>query len=102
MTESIRRTPTDEPAGYDPAGIERKWQERWDERGTNPAGPRAGHPPFYALMMFPYPSAEGLHVGNLFAFTGNDIYGRFQRLQGHNVFEPLGYDAFGIHSENYA
>ena len=58
--------------------------------------------PFYALMMFPYPSAEGLHVGNLFAFTGNDIYGRFQRLQGHTVFEPLGFDAFGIHSENFA
>jgi leucyl-tRNA synthetase len=53
-------------------------------------------------MMFPYPSAEGLHVGNLFAFTGNDIYGRFQRLQGHTVFEPMGFDAFGIHSENYA
>ncbi len=53
-------------------------------------------------MMFPYPSAEGLHVGNLFAFTGNDIYGRFQRLQGHTVFEPLGFDAFGIHSENFA
>ena len=52
--------------------------------------------------MFPYPTAEGLHVGNLFAFTGNDIYGRFQRLQGHTVFEPLGYDAFGIHSENFA
>ena len=54
--------------------------------------------PFYNLMMFPYPSAEGLHVGNLFAFTGNDIYGRFQRLQGHDVFEPIGFDAFGIHS----
>jgi leucyl-tRNA synthetase len=53
-------------------------------------------------MMFPYPSAEGLHVGNLFAFTGNDIYGRFQRLKGHTVFEPIGYDAFGIHSENFA
>ena len=53
-------------------------------------------------MMFPYPSAEGLHVGNLFAFTGCDIYARFQRLQGHTVFEPLGYDAFGIHSENFA
>ena len=61
-----------------------------------------GERPFYQLMMFPYPSAEGLHVGNLFAFTGNDIYGRFQRLKGHTVFEPLGYDAFGIHSENYA
>jgi len=53
-------------------------------------------------MMFPYPSAEGLHVGNLFAFTGNDIFARFQRMRGHTVFEPLGYDAFGIHSENYA
>ncbi len=61
-----------------------------------------GARPFYALMMFPYPSAEGLHVGNLFAFTGCDIYARFQRLQGHTVFEPLGYDAFGIHSENFA
>ena len=70
--------------------------------GTNVADPRDGARPFYALMMFPYPSAEGLHVGNLFAFTGNDIYGRFQRLQGHTVFEPIGYDAFGIHSENYA
>ena len=53
-------------------------------------------------MMFPYPSAEGLHVGNLFAFTGNDIYGRYQRQHGHAVFEPMGFDAFGIHSENYA
>ena len=53
-------------------------------------------------MMFPYPSAEGLHVGNMFAFTGSDTYGRFKRLQGHDVFEPIGYDAFGIHSENYA
>ena len=53
-------------------------------------------------MMFPYPSAEGLHVGNMFAFTGSDIYGRFKRLQGYDVFEPIGFDAFGIHSENYA
>jgi leucyl-tRNA synthetase len=52
--------------------------------------------------MFPYPSAEGLHVGNMFAFTGSDVYGRFKRLQGHDVFEPIGFDAFGIHSENYA
>ncbi|MEO7085320.1 MAG: leucine--tRNA ligase [Gemmatimonadaceae bacterium] len=102
MTESTRRTPTEDPVGYDPAGIERKWQERWEKRGTNHADLDAGNRPFYALMMFPYPSAEGLHVGNLFAFTGNDIYARFQRLQGHTVFEPLGYDAFGIHSENFA
>ncbi len=87
---------------YDPAAVELKWRDRWRERRTNETDLANGERPFYALMMFPYPSAEGLHVGNLFAFTGNDIYGRFQRLQGHTVFEPLGYDAFGIHSENYA
>ncbi|HEX3534548.1 MAG TPA: leucine--tRNA ligase [Gemmatimonadaceae bacterium] len=87
---------------YDPQAIERKWQRIWQERGTNNTDLHRAQRPYYALMMFPYPSAEGLHVGNLFAFTGNDIHGRFQRLMGHNVFEPLGYDAFGIHSENYA
>ena len=87
---------------YDPGAVERKWQRIWQERGTNNTDLQRAQRPFYALMMFPYPSAEGLHVGNLFAFTGNDVYGRFQRLMGHNVFEPLGYDAFGIHSENYA
>ena len=87
---------------YDPIAIEAKWQSYWLERRTNETDLAKGPNPFYALMMFPYPSAEGLHVGNLFAFTGNDIYGRFQRLQGHTVFEPMGFDAFGIHSENYA
>jgi leucyl-tRNA synthetase len=87
---------------YDPAAVESKWRDRWRERGTNHTDLRGAERPFYSLMMFPYPSAEGLHVGNLFAFTGADIYGRFQRMQGHNVFEPLGYDAFGIHSENHA
>ena len=53
-------------------------------------------------MMFPYPSAEGLHVGNIYAFTGADVHGRFKRMQGHDVFEPIGFDAFGIHSENFA
>ncbi len=87
---------------YDPIAIEARWQDRWRERRTNETDLAGGPDPFYALMMFPYPSAEGLHVGNLFAFTGSDIYGRFQRLQGHTVFEPMGFDAFGIHSENYA
>ncbi|HLE56200.1 MAG TPA: class I tRNA ligase family protein, partial [Rhodothermia bacterium] len=90
------------PGEYDPQEVEGKWQQRWREQGTNATDIRGAADPYYALMMFPYPSAEGLHVGNLFAFVGNDIYGRFQRLQGHNVFEPFGYDAFGIHSENYA
>ena len=57
---------------------------------------------FRSLMMFPYPSAEGLHVGNMYAFTGSDIYSRFKRMQGFDVFEPIGLDGFGIHSENYA
>jgi leucyl-tRNA synthetase len=89
-------------ASYDPTAIERKWQERWNERSTNSPDLDRAPKPFYQLMMFPYPSAEGLHIGNVFAFTGNDIHGRFQRLKGNNVFEPIGFDAFGIHSENYA
>src|SRR5438270_668974 len=74
---------------YDPQLVEAKWQERWVREHTNE--PDLDHPrrPFYNLMMFPYPSAEGLHVGNMFAFTGADIYGRFKRLQGHDVFEHL-------------
>jgi len=90
------------PTPYAPALVEPKWRARWAERGTNHADLDRAARPFYALMMFPYPSAEGLHVGNLFAFTGSDISARYHRLLGHDVFQPLGYDAFGIHSENYA
>lgn len=89
-------------SGYDPAAVESKWQRLWEERGTNRVDLRGSERPYYNLMMFPYPSAEGLHVGNVFAFVGSDIHGRFRRLQGFDVFEPLGFDAFGIHSENYA
>ncbi|MHB1310763.1 MAG: leucine--tRNA ligase [Gemmatimonadaceae bacterium] len=101
MTDSQPPVNPDEPVAYDPTAIESKWRTRWQERGTNTTDLH-GARPYYQLMMFPYPSAEGLHIGNLYAFTGNDIHGRFQRLQGHTVFEPLGYDAFGIHSENFA
>ena len=94
--------PADIAAPYDPAAVETKWRARWAELGTNVADIKNAARPYYALMMFPYPSAEGLHVGNMFAFTGNDIFARFQRMQGLDVFQPLGYDAFGIHSENYA
>ncbi|MEO8090917.1 MAG: leucine--tRNA ligase, partial [Gemmatimonadales bacterium] len=87
---------------YRPDLIEPKWQARWAERRTNEPDLDRAKRPFYNLMMFPYPSAEGLHVGNMFAFTGSDVYGRFKRLQGYDVFEPIGFDAFGIHSENYA
>jgi leucyl-tRNA synthetase len=90
------------PDGYNPEAVEAKWQARWAERRTNEPDLDNAKRPFYNLMMFPYPSAEGLHVGNMFAFTGSDVYGRFKRLQGYDVFEPIGFDAFGIHSENYA
>src|SRR6059036_3291622 len=79
---------------YDPQAVEARWQARWVADHTNEPDLDRPRQPFYNLMMFPYPSAEGLHVWNMFAFTGADIYGRFKRLQG--------YDAFGIHSENYA
>src|SRR5215213_3847928 len=87
---------------YNPDVVEAKWQARWAEQHTNEPDLDNAKRPFYNLMMFPYPSAEGLHVGNMFAFTGSDVYGRFKRLQGYDVFEPIGFDAFGIHSENYA
>ncbi|MDE2944589.1 MAG: leucine--tRNA ligase [Gemmatimonadota bacterium] len=87
---------------YDPSAIESRWQAWWEENGTNEPDLDGAERPFFNLMMYPYPSAEGLHVGNLYAFTGADIYGRFRRLRGDDVFEPIGYDAFGIHSENHA
>lgn len=87
---------------YRPDVVEAKWQARWAERGTNQVDLDRAARPFYNLMMFPYPSAEGLHVGNMYAFTGSDVFGRFKRLKGYDVFEPMGYDAFGIHSENFA
>ncbi len=94
---------TDNPGDqYEPQAVEAKWQRRWAERHTNEPDLDAAARPFFNLMMFPYPSAEGLHVGNMFAFTGSDVYGRFKRLQGYDVFEPIGFDAFGIHSENFA
>ena len=91
-----------ETPAYDPAALEATWQQRWAEQGTNSPELWQGQDPYYQLMMFPYPSAEGLHIGNLFAFTGADIHGRYQRLQGKTVFQPIGFDSFGIHSENFA
>src|SRR2546430_1246906 len=82
--------------------LDARWRERWARERTNEPDLAQPRRPFHNLMMFPYPSAEGLHVGNMFAFTGADIYGRFKRLHGYDVFEPIGFDAFGIHSENYA
>jgi leucyl-tRNA synthetase len=96
---------TQQRSSYAPRAQQEKWQRIWEERGTNAFDDdalRRAPRPFYNLMMFPYPSAEGLHVGNVYAFTGADIHGRWRRLQGDDVFQPIGYDAFGIHSENHA
>ncbi len=101
-------TASDVPSGvsvdhahYDHRKVEDAWQKKWEEAALDVADIE-GSKHFYNLMMFPYPSAEGLHVGNMYAFTGSDIYGRYKRMQGYEVFEPIGLDGFGIHSENYA
>jgi len=87
---------------YDHARVEARWRRIWEERGDYRTPLDSPERPFYNLMMFPYPSAEGLHVGHVIPFAGGDIYGRWRRLHGDTVFEPMGFDAFGIHSENYA
>ena len=77
---------------YDPAKVEAKWASNWKMRKTNVRSEkelRSPKRPYFNLMMFPYPSAEGLHVGNMYAFTGSDVYGRYQQLLGHTVFEPI-------------
>ena len=87
---------------FDHKKIEAKWQKKWRESGVYKVDLKNPKKKFYNLMMFPYPSAEGLHVGNMYAFTGADLHGRFKAMQGYEVFEPIGLDGFGIHSENYA
>ena len=87
---------------YNYKQIEEKWNRRWRTDRTYEPDIHSAKKPFYNLMMFPYPSAEGLHVGNVFAFVGSDIQGRYRKALGYDVFEPMGFDAFGIHSENFA
>jgi leucyl-tRNA synthetase len=83
--------------------VESKWKSAWFEKDFYTPDIRIGKKPFFNLWMFPYPSAEGLHAGHVFASTGSDIYGRYMRMKGYDVFQPyVGYDSFGIHSENYA
>ena len=87
---------------YDHTAIEQKWSAHWRAHRTFELDLTTARRPYYNLMMFPYPSAEGLHMGNLFSYIGSDIHGRFRRALGYDVFEPIGFDAFGIHSENFA
>ena len=90
------------PAHYDPQVIEPKWQHVWKETQLYQVDLDTASQPFYNLMEFPYPSGQGLHVGHFFNYSGSDAYGRFQRMRGYDVFQPMGWDAFGIHAENYA
>ncbi len=90
------------PKSYDFKALEKKWRKFWLDRKVYEPDLKCSPRPFYNLMMFPYPSAEGLHIGGVRTFTGVDIYGRLKRMQGKDVFEPIGLDGFGIHSENHA
>lgn len=87
---------------YDHQKVEKKWQETWEMSGLYTPDLNSANKKFYNLWMFPYPSAEGLHAGHAFASTGSDAFGRYMRMQGMSVFQPIGYDSFGIHSENFA
>lgn len=89
-------------AKYDHKTIEPKWQKIWLKKGIFSPDLDKAKDPFYNLFMFPYPSAEGMHAGHALSSTGSDIFGRFMRMNGKDVFQPMGYDSFGIHSENYA
>jgi len=87
---------------YDFAAIEKKWQDIWEKKGTFRAKDDYTLPKYYALVEFPYPSGQGLHVGHPRSYTALDIVARKRRLQGYNVLYPMGWDAFGLPTENFA
>ena len=86
---------------YNPKAIEKKWQTQWEAQGLYHAPDDSPEPRFYNLVMLPYPSGD-LHIGHWYNYTGTDTYGRFMRMQGYNVMQPMGFDAFGLPAENAA
>ena len=87
---------------YEFSQIEKKWQDKWDESGVFHAKQDFTLPKFYCLVEFPYPSGQGLHVGHPRSYTALDIVARKKRLEGYNVLYPMGWDAFGLPTENFA
>ena len=87
---------------YDFKSAEIKWQKRWEESGVFNASDDYSKPKFYALVEFPYPSGAGMHVGHIKAYSGLEVISRKRRLQGYNVLFPIGFDAYGLPTENYA
>ena len=87
---------------YDFAAIEKKWQDNWEISKPYAAVTGSDKPKFYGLIEFPYPSGAGLHVGHPRPFTAIDIVTRKKRMEGYNVLFPIGFDAFGLPTENYA
>lgn len=87
---------------YDPQEIELKWQKRWKEAKVYDVDLRNAKNPYYTHVMWPYPSGDRLHIGHWYNYSPADSYARFKRMQGHDVFSPMGFDAFGLPAENYA
>lgn len=87
---------------YDFKQIEKKWQQKWEQAGAFHAQDFSEKPKFYALVEFPYPSGAGMHVGHIKAYIGLEVVSRKRRMQGYNVLFPIGFDAFGLPTENYA
>ena len=88
--------------GYDFKSVEKKWQDRWEKSGVFHAVDFSEKPKFYALVEFPYPSGAGMHVGHIKAYSGLEVVSRKRRMQGYNVLFPIGFDAYGLPTENYA